>query len=109
MPLTRWTHYRQTRDQKKKALHMLTLSGVVRPSTLELRYAASPLHNSIEPFPTEQPDISQNTLGTATHPSPMSHTQTSHLAHQLYSTTCAFLAESRRCIQKLQWDNRKAA
>jgi hypothetical protein len=109
MPLTQWTRYRQTRAQKKKALHLLALSGVVRPSTLELRYAAPPFHNSLESSPAEQPDISQNVLGMTIPPAPTNHAQVRHLAHQLYSTAFALLAESRRCIQKLQWDGRTAA
>jgi hypothetical protein len=38
MPLARWRSYRNCIQQKRKALHMLTLSGVVRPSHVELRY-----------------------------------------------------------------------
>lgn len=38
------TYIERTR-QKRKALHMLTLSGVVRPSHVELRYAVSFLNS----------------------------------------------------------------
>ncbi len=38
MPLTRWRLYRERAQQKQKALRMLALSGVVRPSHIELRY-----------------------------------------------------------------------
>lgn len=50
MPLTRWIGYRESAKQKRKALQMLALSGVVRPSHVELRYtiplfsAGSALH-----------------------------------------------------------------
>ena len=47
MPLTRWLRYRQRRAQTKKALQMLALSGVIRPSTLELRYTSSPLRGAV--------------------------------------------------------------
>lgn len=106
MLLLRWTRYRQTRAQKKKALQMLALSGVVRPSTIELRYAASPRH-LIEPSAPEQPDIAQTALANAA--APAQQARANDLAHQLYSTAFALLAESRRCLQKLQWDNRTAA
>lgn len=109
MPLTQWTRYRRMRAQKKKALYLLALSGVVRPSTLELRYAAPAFHNSLESSPAEQPEIPRNVPGTTALPAPTNHAQVRHLAHQLYSTAVALLAESRRCIQKLQWDNRTAA
>jgi hypothetical protein len=42
-PLTRWNHYRHTRRQTRTALRLLTLSGVIRPSTSEPRYIISPL------------------------------------------------------------------
>lgn len=106
MPLLRWTRYRQTRAQKKKALQMLALSGVVRPGTIELRYAASPRH-SIEPSTPEQPDMTQPALANTA--DPVKPVRGSDLIHQLYSTAFALLAESRRCLQKLQWDNRTAA
>lgn len=106
MPLLQWARYRQTRAQKKKALQMLALSGVVRPSTIELRYAASPRH-AIESPANEQPDTAHTThVETVT---PAQPTGTSDLSRQLYSTAVALLAESRRCLQKLQWDNRTAA
>lgn len=38
MPLARWRTYRERAWQKRKALRMLALSGVVRPSHVELRY-----------------------------------------------------------------------
>ena len=38
MPLTRWRLYKERAQQKRKALRMLALSGVVRPSHIELRY-----------------------------------------------------------------------
>lgn len=109
MPLTQWTRYRQTRAQKKKALYLLALSGVVRPSTLELRYVAPPVHNSLESSPTEQPGIPQKALDMAALPSLTSDAQPSYLAQHLYSTALALIAESRRCIQKLHWDNRSTA
>ncbi len=37
MPLSRWKKFR-ARAQKKKAIQMLVLSGVVRPSHIEPRY-----------------------------------------------------------------------
>lgn len=107
MPLTRWIRYRQARAQKKTALRMLALSGVVRLSTIELRYAASPHHNSFELSPIEQPASSPSAPDIP--PSLTTSIQGSDLAHQLYSTARTLLAESKRCIQKLQWDDRKAA
>jgi hypothetical protein len=38
MPLTHWRTHRERSRQKQKVLHMLALSGVVRPSHIELRY-----------------------------------------------------------------------
>ena len=38
MPLAHWRMYRERARQKRMALHMLALSGVVRPSHIELRY-----------------------------------------------------------------------
>ena len=38
MPLAHWRSYRERARQKRKALHMLALSGVIRPSHIELRY-----------------------------------------------------------------------
>lgn len=38
MPLVRWRTNRERTRQKRKALHMLALSGVVRPSHIEPRY-----------------------------------------------------------------------
>ncbi len=107
MPLTQWARYRQTRTQKKKALHMLALSGVIRPSTIELRYTASSLRHSIEPSVPEQPEVAQTTLANAA--APAKQAQANDLTHQLHSIASALLAESRRCLQKLQWDNRTAA
>ena len=107
MPLLQWARYRQTRAQKKKALQMLTLSGVVRPSTIELRYATSPLRHSIEPPASERLITTQTDLATTV--ASAQPAQSSNLTHQLYTTAFALLAESRRCLQKFQWDNRTAA
>lgn len=38
MPLAHWRTYRERARQKRNAIHMLALSGVVRPSHIELRY-----------------------------------------------------------------------
>lgn len=103
MPLARWTHYQQTRAQKEKALYLLALSGVVRPSTIELRYTISLSHISAEPLCEEQPPIPQD----ASTP-PTSSAETTHLAHHLYSTAFSFFDKSRRHIQSLQWDTRNA-
>ena len=104
MPLTRWTHYRQTRAQKKKALHLLALSGVVRPSTIELRYTAPLSHIS-----DEQTPIAQNAAAHAISTVRMHSADPTPLAQHLYSTAFMFLAKSRRHIQSLQWDTRSAA
>ena len=53
MPLTQWLRYRQRRAQTKKALQMLALSGVIRPSNIELRYTSSPFKGVL---PTEGRD-----------------------------------------------------
>ena len=109
MPLIQWTRYRQTRNQKRKALQMLALSGVVRPSTHELRYPTLLFHHSIEPSATEQTGASKN-LPNKTIPSVTTdRRQTNHLGQQLHSMAFALLAESKRCLQKLQRDNRTAA
>lgn len=104
MPLTRWTQYRQTRAQKEKALHLLALSGVVRPSTIELRYTAPLTHTS-----DEQTPLAQDAAAPAISTVPMHSAETTHLAQHLYSTAFMFLAKSRRHIQSLQWDARNAA
>ena len=109
MPLTRWTHYRQTRAQKEKALHLLALSGVVRPSTIELRYTASLSHIPTEPSCNEQASIAQNASAPAFSTFSMRSAETAHLAQHLYSTAFILLAKSRRHIQSLQWDTRNAA
>jgi len=103
MLLARWIRYRQARTQKKKALHMLALSGVIRPSTTELRYATSPLRNSTGLLSNAEPSLSQETLG------PVSASSSSHLANQLYSTAFALVTESKRHIQRLHGNNKKAA
>ena len=109
MPLSRWTHYRQIRDQKKKVLHLLALSGVVRPSTIELRYTAPLSHISAEPSCDEQTPVTQAASAPAISTVPMRSAETTHLAHHLYSTAFMLLAKSRRHIQSLQWDTRNAA
>jgi len=109
MPLTRWTHYRQTRAQKKKALYPLALSGVVRPGTTELRYTAPLSHTSAELSSDEQTPIAQDTSVPNPSALPMCLTGTTHLAHHFYTTTFTFLAKSRRHIRSLQWDTRNAA
>ena len=38
MPLKIWRAYRMRAQQKRKAMQMLAISGVVRPSAVELRY-----------------------------------------------------------------------
>lgn len=38
MPLARLRFYRERARQKRKAIQMLCLSGVIRPSHIELRY-----------------------------------------------------------------------
>jgi len=38
MPLADWRTHRERARQKRNALHMLALSGVIRPSHIELRY-----------------------------------------------------------------------
>lgn len=104
MPLTRWTHYRQTRTQKKKALHLLALSGVVRPSTIELRYTAS-----LSSISDESTSLAQNGAAPAIATVPIHSAKTTPLVRHLYSTAFTLLARSRRHIQSLQWDTRNAA
>lgn len=38
MPLKIWRAYRKRAQQKRKAMQMLAISGVVRPGAVELRY-----------------------------------------------------------------------
>jgi len=109
MPLARWAHYRQTRAQKKKALYLLALSGVVRPSTTELRYTISLSHISTGPSREKQAPLAQDTSAPATSALPVRSAETSHLAQHLYSTAFMLLAKSRRHIQSLHWDTRNAA
>lgn len=109
MPLSRWTHYRQTRAQKKKALHLLALSGVVRPSTVELRYTTPLSHISAEPSGDEHAPIAQDAPAPASSTVFMHSAEATHLAHHLYSTAFRFLSKSRHHIQSLQWDTRNAA
>lgn len=109
MPLTRWTHYRQTRAQKEKALYLLALSGVVRPSTIELRYTISFSHISAKPSREEQAPLAQDMSVSASSTFPMRSAKTTHLAHHLYSTAFLLLAKSRRHIQSLQWEIGNAA
>jgi hypothetical protein len=109
MPLTRWTHYRQARAQKKRALHLLALSGVVRPSTIELRYTAPLSHISAELLCEEQTPITQDASAPADSTLPVRSAKTTHLTHHLYSAAFSFLDKSRRHIQSLQWDTRNAA
>ena len=44
MPIRHLRMYVERTRQKRKALHMLALSGVVRPGHVELRYAIPPLN-----------------------------------------------------------------
>ena len=73
MPLTRWRLSRERTRQKQKALHMLALSGVVRPSHVELRYSIPILKVGASlqsaPIPTAphqspQPQEPSVTIGT---------------------------------------------
>lgn len=109
MPLARWTHYRQTRDQKKKTLHLLALSGVVRPSTIELRYTTPLSHISAESSRDDRAPLAQDASAPATSTFPIRSAEMRHLAQHLYSTAFMLLAKSRRHIQTLQWDTRNAA
>lgn len=109
MPLTRWTHYRETRAQKKKALYLLALSGVVRPSTIELRYTISFSHISAEPSREERAPLAQEVSAPPASMLPLRSTETTHPVHHLYSTAFMLLAKSRHHIQSIQWDTRNAA
>lgn len=56
MPLAHWRTYRERIQQKRKALRMLALSGVVRPSDIELRYYLPMLKaGSLNHFPCAMP------------------------------------------------------
>lgn len=102
MSLIRWSHYRQTRRQTRTALHLLTLSGVVRPSTSELRYVMTPvkktaIHERPEgPLPV-QPHI------------PSQPQQTNPVMTRLQMTTRAWLEQSTHHLQQLQWGMGKTA
>ncbi len=109
MPLTRWTHYRQARAQKKRALHLLALSGVIRSSTIELRYSTPLSHITADPLCEEQTPTVQDASASAFSTPPMPSPETTHLAHHLYSTAFRLLTKSRRHIQSLQWETRNAA
>ncbi len=52
MPLARLRFYRERARQKRKAIQMLALSGVIRPSHVELRYG---YHDSVARGGTARP------------------------------------------------------
>ncbi|MDF0674980.1 MAG: hypothetical protein P0120_11690 [Nitrospira sp.] len=54
MPLRQLRSYIEGTRQKRKALHMLALSGVVRPSHVELRYAIPLGNNEDESSPFQK-------------------------------------------------------
>lgn len=86
MPLARWTHYQQTRAQKEKALYLLALSGVVRPSTIELRYTISLSHISAEPLCEEQTPIAQDASPPSVQPRRLTWHSTSTRQPSAFST-----------------------
>lgn len=104
MPLTQWTHYRHTRAQKKSALHLLALSGVVRQGTIELRYTTPHSHMSDEQAPIVQNASTPATSTVTTHSA-----KTTHLAQYLCSTAFMLLTKSKHPLQHLQWDTGNAA
>lgn len=85
MPLTQWRTYRERAKQKQKALHMLALSGVVRPSHVELRY----------PVPLTRGGASGTSFGT--------RTSITRSALPLASLEKPRSVESRRAQQFIQW------
>lgn len=109
MPLTPWTRYRKTRAQKKKALQMLALSGVIRPSTIELRYTTTRSGNFTEPSIEDLAQIELHAEEVVTLDLPRPSAKVTHLTRHLYSTAATFLAASKRRMQTLQWDSRNAA
>lgn len=54
MPLARLRFYRERARQKRKAIQMLALSGVIRPSHVELRYG---YHASVAKGGTARPTL----------------------------------------------------
>lgn len=104
MPLTRWAQYHQIRAQKKKALYLLALSGAIRPSTIELRYTAP-----LSPLADEQGPVAQDASTPMTATVRIRPAETVPLAQHFYSTAFMLLTKSKRHIQRLQWDTRRAA
>ena len=110
MPLTRWNRYRQTRIQKRKALQLLTLSGVVRPSTNEPRYTVSPLKVAAIREKQAPPMIAQNILNTVQSKAHSRPRQTDLAVNRLQVSTRTWFKESLHGLrQLLHYDVGKAA
>jgi len=109
-PLTSWNHYWQTRRQTRTALRLLTLSGVVRPSTSESRYTVSPLKVAGIRERPAQPRIAQNTPDTAPASTPSRPRRTNPVANRFQVNAGTWVEESLQDLRRLlQYDVRKVA
>lgn len=108
MPLTRWNRYRRTRAQKRKALQLLALSGVVRPSTSEPRYTLSPLKVAAIHDRHEHPKLPRNILGTVQGQTPQRPRQAHPAANRLLVTARTWFEQALQYLRRVQWDVAKS-
>lgn len=110
MSFTRWNRYRRTRIQKRKALQLLALSGVVRPSTNEPRYTLSPLKVAAIHERPAQTLITQNIPGRVQSQAPQHPRHIKLAVIHLVVTARAWCEQSLQHLRPLlHWDVGKAA
>lgn len=107
MLLTRWTQARQIRSQKRKALQLLTLSGVVRPSTWEVRYTTPLLQSSAVRASGASPSASQPLPHTRRATAPTATARPQASAQRQPEQT--WLSTIRDPFRQVSWHLTKAA
>lgn len=106
-PLELWQTYRKRKEETRKAIQMLAISGAVRPGNVEFRYSTSPdesgiLARSFAVAPPSEPDS----------PTPMHlfysrlQTRVLHVIERLrLQESCAHLQS--RCLHLFHWIRRE--
>lgn len=102
MPLTHWNRYRHTRRQMRTALRLLTLSGVIRPSTSEPRYIIAPVNIPAIRTRQERPVSIQP-------PTPSQPHQINQIRTRVQITARAWIDHSTHHLRQFQWGMGKAA
>jgi hypothetical protein len=106
-PLELWQTYRKRKEETRKAIQMLAISGAVRPGNVEFRYSTSPdesgiLARSFAVAPPSEPDS----------PAPLHlfysrlQTRVLHVIERLrLQESCAHLQS--RCLHLFHWIRRE--